>query len=527
MNSRQITPHKASLLVAEGRLMVRPVDGRLVLESAERRDESSIQGDAARRFFADVVALADRITPLAKATASVGADRFIAEVPEAAIRWLTDPVVVYELLAGNITAAEDEFTGARTRRVEVDTTNPEAFADAARNGRLWVCRAEWRGDSGETFRSSWLVEDRNDDESSPSQQLGRSLHRLRDSLIALGGDGCRVGIARKGASSVNDVDSPGANQRIIRIVTEAWTAYWPSGSLRGTLALIAGGGNPQRSTEDPVTIDSLLEKGAFRIVCSSIGRNGPAALSYRRPRTPAERRSGYATATIARLVTSGYSATQRLVDSAYRSGDRFALFVTIYRYSGATWRTAFDKALGSRRRDALPQEPSPTQRTAGPDGRTLTTARRASIWDQYAVAVEGFVDLFATQIHRPGGAIDASIMDIVSRYYLRPRTDAIRAVWERTCRDTRIDTLLEEGRLSILRDIGRRYPRTTLVEAVAGRPATTKRRIASIFSRNGRAIFLEDVEAIEAAIARRDPISWERLLSSQGILSKIAQRIQA
>lgn len=553
MKPREITPYRASLLVAERQLIVRPVDGRLVLEPGDAGDQATTGGpvvaaDTVRRFFADVVASAERIVPFAdqysEAQTDAGADslvdlhtdlqgehakersergvvsqvdRFFAVLPDPSIRWLTDPIVVYELLAGNITAGEDAFTGARTRRVELDVTRPEAFADAARDGRLWVCRAEWRGDSGEPIRSSWLVEDRNDTETAPSQQLGRALHRLRDSLIALGGEGCRVGITRRGASTVNDVEQVEANQRVTRIVTEGWTAYWPIAGFRRTVAFIAGERTQPRSGDDRRPIDALLTQGALRIVFSSVGYNGPAALSYRRPRTAAERRGAYATSTMARLVASGYTATHRLVDSAYRSGDRFALFVTVYRYSGGRWRAAFDKALGARRKDALPNDPLPIQRVSSSD---------VSIWDRYAIALERFLDLFSGQIHRPGGAIDASTMDIVSRYYLRPRTDAMRSVWERTCRDTRIDALLEEGRLSILRDLGRRYPRTTLVEAVAGRPEGTKRRIASIFSRNGRAIFLEDVEALEAAITRRDIVSWERLLSSQGVLSKIAQRIQ-
>ncbi|MFA7566673.1 MAG: hypothetical protein WCY01_06570, partial [Alkalispirochaeta sp.] len=153
-------------------------------------------------------------------------------------------------------------------------------------------------------------------------------------------------------------------------------------------------------------------------------------------------------------------------------------------------------------------------------GRTMVP------WQQAAVAAEMLIGEYARRTHRPGYAVDADSMKILDRYYIRPRGTALKSLWESKRRDGEVEELLEHGLLSLLRSYGRRLPRAVLVEGAAGSSERTKHRLSLIYSRAGRKIFLEDVEALEGAIRRNDEVQWERLLGAQQTLKELARRIQ-
>jgi hypothetical protein len=455
-------------------------------------------------------------------------------------RWLTDPRIFHEFLAGGITAGPDSFNAPRRRPVEVGrTTTAEIRADAEA-GRLWVCRIEWRGtgaalpgtDGNDRVRRvGWLVREvLPDSGGSPGKSLARALQRLKSGVEAMGLEECRVGIARQNRSTV---ERDGA---LLKIGTDEWEAFWPvEGVLRLAEALAAGtagedehpgptgddGENPVRGPDRSpgLSMERAITAAAVAILAAEIGVNGISSLVYHVPRTPEERLSVHAIRTMAALSDGGGRVVDRFVDSVYRSGRRFRAFTVLYRLCGNEWRQQFDRALGPRRLAQFPDGSVPIP------PEFANPAAPGAVWRTFAVALEELVGEYARNARRRGMALDAASMEILARWYHHPRSDAMRSVWERSRKDRTVADRLEHGRLSVLRDLARGVPRRILIDAATGRDERTKQRLAAVFSRHGRRLFLEDVDAREAAIARNDAVEWEQILAAHRRLSALAERL--
>ncbi|MFP4210628.1 MAG: hypothetical protein ACLFR8_05250 [Alkalispirochaeta sp.] len=518
---------------------------------ASARIGAADQHDPFRSFLGDLLLLDS------SATATVTGTDLALTYSDGISRWLTDPRIVYEFLVGGITGGPDSLGAPRRRPVEVArTTTAEIRADAEA-GRLWVCRIEWRepavvpraadGDAGVDGeggirrradgdggirRVGWLVrETLPGADGAPAKSLARGLQRLKSGVEAMGLEGCRVGIARQRESSV---DRAGA---LLRIGTDEWEAFWPvDGVHRLARALAApsindgGRDEPLRAEQTPTNpvggnngdggdADGVTATAALAILAAEIRANGVIALAYHVPRTPEERLSVHAIRTIAALIDAGGGVVERFVDSVYRSGRRFRAFTVLYRFSGTSWQRRFDRALGERRRAQLPPGPIPIR------SEFAHPLAPGEVWRTVASAVEELVGEYARNARRRGMALDARSMSILSRWYLHPRSDAMRRVWERSRKDTTVTDRLENGRLSILRDLARGIPRRVLVDAATGRDERTKRRLSIVFSRRGRRLFLEDVDAREAAIARNEVTDWEQILAAHRRLHALAQRL--
>jgi hypothetical protein len=291
------------------------------------------------------------------------------------------------------------------------------------------------------------------------------------------------------------------NRRLVRLATESWEAFWPAVSVQRMRTAIA-------LAELPAEV---------AVLAAELRYNGLVSMAYRIPRTPEEQRAGYALRTLGAFLETGGRALENLVDSVYRSRERFLAFLTLYRWIGPARRARIDRVLGPRRREQIPLRSD----TVG--GPAPESSRE--IWRTLATATDDLVREYAAATRGRGMGLDAGSMEILQRYFITPRGDAMRRVWDTNRREPEITKMLEEGMLSTLRRLGRTVPRSVLVEAVAGRDEQSKRRVAAIFSRNGRQIFLEDVTALEVAIDRGAFTEWERLLAAHQRLRAIARRV--
>ncbi|MFW6228937.1 MAG: hypothetical protein ACOC2V_05700 [Alkalispirochaeta sp.] len=308
-----------------------------------------------------------------------------------------------------------------------------ADGDAGVDGEGGI-RRRADGDGG-IRRVGWLVrETLPGADGAPAKSLARGLQRLKSGVEAMGLEGCRVGIARQRESSV---DRAGA---LLRIGTDEWEAFWPvDGVHRLARALAApsindgGRDEPLRAEQTPTNpvggnngdggdADGVTATAALAILAAEIRANGVIALAYHVPRTPEERLSVHAIRTIAALIDAGGGVVERFVDSVYRSGRRFRAFTVLYRFSGTSWQRRFDRALGERRRAQLPPGPIPIR------SEFAHPLAPGEVWRTVASAVEELVGEYARNARRRGMALDARSMSILSKWYLHPRSDAMRRV---------------------------------------------------------------------------------------------------
>ena len=500
-----LLPRRAATLLDEQRLIPAVRDGAVVLVDnvwlrtmTRRRTKPKLCVRSAGLWRSFCVLVRSPVRS-AVVTGAIRSTDGVYPVPvsRSTSSWLVDANVFWAFLSGRLGGADDALTGQRYRPVEVESVTGEAIAPAARAGQLWVCRAEWltsAEDGSSRVGCSWLVRS-GENGDKPGRELARSLHRLREGLRGVGLDDPRVGITRQERAEVD------RDRRLVRLTTESWDAFWPAASV-------------QRMREAIGSADLPAE---VAVLAAELRYNGLVSLAYRIPRTPEEQRAGYALRTIGAFLENGGRALDSFVDSTYRSRRRFLAFLVLYRWIGPARRARIDRVLGQRRREQIPLRPEPV---GSPNGGS-----QQETWRTLAVATDELVREYAVATRARGMGLDAASMDILQRYFMKPRGDAMRRVWDRNRRTPEITRMLEEGMLSTLRRLGRAVPRSVLVEAVAGRDETSKRRVAAIFSRNGRQIFLEDVTALEAAIDRGAFTEWDRLLAAHQRLRAIARRM--
>ena len=520
-------PGRAAAMIEAGRLRVGvgalagagAVDGVIHLVSAvgELDPDGLYSPDGVDRLVAALLRRNGTAALRYRAESGLGLPAYIPELPESGVLRFSDPRLFPEFLAGRLggNGHTVDVLGPRRRPMEVSEVNAREISLEAAAGQLWVCRAEWRtGDrgaaagspEGQAVRIGWLVRERervgdgtsrklerSGKPGKPGKDLVRSLYQFQTALQGLGFQECRVGITRQETSRIDE------SRTLVRLAGDAWEAFWPLQTVAKVRDAVS---SPLRTAEATVLNLELEQRGLLSLV-------------YRLPHTQEERNAGYAVRTIHALIRRGGRGLQSFVDSAYRSGDQFWAFSVVYHALGQVEQRRIDSFLGPRREQMVERDLS------GPGlGRTMVP------WQQAAVAAEMLIGEYARRTHRPGYAVDADSMKILDRYYIRPRGTALKSLWESKRRDGEVEELLEHGLLSLLRSYGRRLPRAVLVEGAAGSSERTKHRLSLIYSRAGRKIFLEDVEALEGAIRRNDEVQWERLLGAQQTLKGLARRIQ-
>jgi hypothetical protein len=478
-------------------------------------------------------------------------------IPKETLVRFTDPNLFWMFLAGRLgDGGRGDYLGRRNRIVDTGEVTAAVLSRDAEAGRLWVCKAEWtrslpgpadgRKNRKEPLRVSWLVRETtapgagNSESGGPGKDLAWSLYRLQNAFRSVGFRDCRVGISRQGASRIDE------RRPLLRLGTEYWEGFWPKGALEriqeeiSRLYVHRDGRKddpPRREGVDPSdTIPKPVRGGETRqgpglsgippvvtaaVLETELEQQGLLSLAYRLPASREERVGGYAIRTVYAFLAQGGRSLRWFVDSAYRSGRRFRAFSTVYHALGETERARLDRVLGVRRRAALADEHRLVR-----EGQSDGVGQVNEPWRLAALAAETLVGDYARSTRRRGYAADVESMKILEKYYISPRGNSLREIWEKRRNDPMVEGLLEDGRLSLLRIYGRTVPRAVLVDAAAGTTEQTKRRLAAIFSRRGRRLFLEDIDVLEEAVRRDGFIEWDRLLSAREHLTALARRIQ-
>ncbi len=434
---------------------------------------------------------------------SPGSLRYRLEIPSSIVSRLSDGKIFAEFLVGRFcqTAPGIEPLVSRQRPVEAEEVSAEEVAGKLESEAIWVCRMEGcDGPSREDTRLPvWFVKEQreNEENGKPGKKVAVELYRLQQAMRNLGFDSCRITVAQR---RIHTFD---VAPRYETIRTSHSEAFWPSRSVTVLRRLLASEG---RSAEQRIFAFEAVNRGLL-------------AIAYRMPRSAEERKSGYAVRTLYALLQLGGRGLREFVDSVYRSAEQFHAFVLVYNALGEAERRQLDHILGERRRAQLVSDRPDAYRRSG--RRTVVEP-----WIAAADATELLVGRYVATARKRGHAVDVESRKIIDSYYLKPRSEALRSVWERARRDPEMERLIEEGRLSRLRALGRRVPRSVLVDAAVGTREEMKRKLSAVFSRRGRQMFLEDVDVIEGAIHRNEWIEWERLLSAQSQLKVLARKIQ-
>ncbi len=537
----ELSAGRAAVLLEGGMLSVCLREDRLLLVAASGEGFTSGPG-ALDILVARLLRGSPRLPVVSEAdTGKRETPPYRVPLPKETLVRFTDPQLFWMFLAGRLgDGGRSDYLGRRNRIVDTTEVTGEMLARDAESGRLWVCKAEWtRRDAGqpENLRVSWLVRetavDSSASSSGPGKDLARSLYRLQNAFRSAGFHDCRVGISRQGISRID------GKRVLVRLVTEYWEGFWPKGALErvqeelGRLhahrnGLNDEGAHPVGDTNrsGPPGVPSVV---TVAILEMELKQQGLLSLAFRLPASREEQLGGYAIRTIYAFLAQGGRSLRSFVDSAYRSGERFRAFSTVYYALGANERTRIDRVLGPRRLAALADANRLFR--GGDPGVSGGPIRQGSSsvkepWRIAAVAAETLIGEYARSTRRRGYAADAQCMKILDTYYISPRSNNLREIWDRRRQDPELERLLQDGRLSLLRIYGRNLPRAVLVDAATGTTEGAKRRIAAIFSRRGRRLFLEDVDVLEEAIRRGDSIEWDRLLAAQEQLTALARRIQ-
>ena len=302
---------------------------------------------------------------------------------------------------------------------------------------------------------------------------------------------------------------------MLRITSPGWHALWPARAVTRLMeALVSGDRGDHEALLSAGARDGRarrvgLERAAtLRLLDGELTTNGLVRLLQTLPRTPSEKLGRYAVRTVVELARAGGVVTREFAESAYRSSSAYRDLAQIVRWLPETIRDRCAAALG-RRWEQLSNH--------GARGRVVAAGEpwRTYPWIAVSEACERLVSDLAARARRAGDGPSAATGEVVERFYTAPRGERLSAVWRRQLASGDLGRALEETMLSRLRRELPHVPRQLLVLAVLEEDRDTKQRASAVFSRRGRALFLEDIAALEAAIRRREFREWDRVLSAR------------
>ncbi len=400
-------------------------------------------------------------------TNRVGPRGYPVLLPPPALEWIFDEQILPQALAGS----------APGEAVEMSTVNS---ADVAREiagarKRIWHCRVPAAG---------WIILDREDAGERPPQELVRCLQRQRLALSALG-----IASEQMKARPVPDsAVTPGV--QLVRLATGGRVIYW----ARDTFSRVIGEAGPEHAAAG--LLDGMLRRDGLSGVVSAM------------PRTGAEKRGRYAVRALREMIRQGGVAARVLVETAYRSGALYTAMARIVPGLSPVEQKTLRSALGRRRWEQLYDH--------GQSARGLPP--RELPWDSFVQGCEEVMADLAGRTVRAGMAPPEAAARIVRQFYSDPRGARLRQVWQKQIQSQQLVKALTDARLSTLRAMLRTVPREVLLQAGCGEHRDAKMRLSSGVSRQGRRIYLEDVEALQGRIERGEFHQWDTLLSARMIV---------
>jgi hypothetical protein len=443
------------------------------------------------------------------------ASRFTAILPTAAAEWIADRSVLWTFLAGGWGIPQGAGGVEPPRRVD----SGEVLTIAT-DIPTWIVRLECDRFSGDAALSWLVVETVQGGEravSHPSRLVAAGVQRLRDLLGGNGRD-ATVTVRRQDPTAI-----PGG-RGMMRLDSSAARVYWPRRSFRGVLTLLAGdtAGSPLHALQNLLDFE-LTGYGMLRLLQTT-------------PRTAEERRSRPALRTVQELIRAEGAAGRSLADTAYRSGTAYQAAATLSGWLSPSQQGQLRRAFGTRRWEQIFDHG--LRRSIGGAGGGATAGGVLSgaaggvaggvasrfPWNAVAAAAEVLIADLAQRAQRPGQRPPAAAVTLVRKFYLEPRGNRLRSVWEDQIRRGVLAELLEEVFLSQLKRDLPRLPRETLVLSAVGEPPAVKDRISAVFSRRGRAMFAEDVAVIQAAVERGEFTDWDRILAARSTVWGVYNR---
>ena len=439
--------------------------------------------------------------------------RFTAILSTAATEWIADRSVLWTFLAGGWGIPQGAGGVEPPRRVD----SGEVLTIAV-DIPTWIVRLECDRFSGDAALSWLVVETARGGEraaSQPSRLVAAGVQRIRDILGGSGGD-ATVTVRRQDPTAI-----PGG-RGMMRLDSSAARVYWPRRSFRGVLTLLAGdtAGSPLHALQNLLDFE-LTGYGMLRLLQTT-------------PRTAEERRSRPALRTVQELIRAEGAAGRSLADTAYRSGTAYQAAATLLGWLSPSQQGQLRRAFGTRRWEQIFDHG--LRRSIGGAGGVAGGALSGAAggvaggvasrlpWNAVAAAAEVLIADLGQRAQRPGQRPPAATVAVVKKFYLEPRGNRLRSVWEDQIRRGVLADLLEEVFLSQLKRDLPRLPRNTLVLSAVGEPPAVKDRISAVFSRRGRAIFAEDVAVIQAAVERGEFTDWDRILAARSTVWGVYNR---
>lgn len=260
-----------------------------------------------------------------------------------------------------------------------------------------------------------------------------------------------------------------------------WRAFWPAGAFAAVRSLVGRDG-------DLLLIDAFIRRYGMAAWLAIDERPGP------------HRPARFATSAVVAAATAGGVVARSLVDGAFRSGEAYGHLVTAATWCGPEAQKSILEALGSRRADSLV-------------ARMSTVA--GAPWVALPAAAESIAATLATRCGTPGAAPVAALCAIVRERYTTPRSTVLRAQWQRHRDGGTLSTAVTGARLSRLRRVVWALPRDTVLRAAYGESSDVVRTLTAAWSRRGRRLFVEDLDALTALIDRGDDVLWAELLEAR------------
>lgn len=439
------------------------------------------------------------------------------EIPTDAAHWLVDRSLLWRYLSATISASGT--TGQAPLARTVDSSELLATHD---DGVMWHCRLEARDGATNATNAtgatplavSWLIREMSPSGTSqPGTSLAVGLQNLRDVVGAA--------LPGRGAPSLTvrpqSVTAISGGRALVRIDSAQWQTYWPVGAVSQLLHQVGGPtirevipGEASRAVRQ-LTVQHLA---LLRLLDTEITAHGLARVLISAPRNGVERRARYAIRTVRELARAGGVVPRVTAETAYRSGARYQDVATLILWLSEEAREAFRMGLGTRRWTALADHARARRADTG-----------ATPWESWCHAAESIVRDIADRTRQPGSPVPAAARTIVESYYVRPRSDTLRAVWNRQRESNQMRTLLQSISLERLRRIGSRIPRETLVRSVVGESIGVQERLAAIFSRRGAERMVDDIRALRGAIDRGEFREWDELLSARAtVIGTLSER---
>ena len=340
--------------------------------------------------------------------------------------------------------------------------------------------------------------------------------RMTGRTVALAAHGAAGNATRSATGGPEVVVGVGAYTVALRVNTVRLLARE---GLARLAPAAAGGANGEslsapHASPTPPALPALQLIGAV-LAAETFGLVGLCALERFGAH---QRQAAAALAAATALPHAAGSALTALADHAFSATEAVRGVAMLLRYGSPHVREGLRRALGARRAARRPAPTAPATRAQY--GGSVPAAPPAP--------VAPLVDSGARRRRMRGRTMPAVLDEFVYRRYVVVQRDRSRTVYEKLVATDELAQRLEDTLLSALRRVLRGLPRSVLVDAAVGGPTAVVERIGTVWGRNGRRIFREDVDARAAQLRRGEHFDFTPfILARRTVLAALGTASQS